>query len=538
MRSSGTVLQTGDGREETVPAGATSGPGLLTPWRAGCALVVLQLVALLGVSAFEWKRYSLTYDFAVYAQAWSLLGAGHLYPVPSVFGHPFLANNFELVLWPLGLLHLFSSSTFVLLVVQAIGLVGANLVTLQWAFEELHVRHNGVVDGWNLQVGVVPWLVVVVVLADPWCYTTGLFDFHAESLAAPFVLLSARALRRRRERPAVVYAVAAAACGVVGALAIAGVGVGSLLSRRGSRQGGALVALLGLVWVGVIGSAHLSGAAGTDLGAFYGYLLPRGVTNPGLGAVVLGAVSHSGAVWAVVAPKLATLVIFLVPVGLVGIVDPAACLALAAVALPALASEAPTTFRLVAAFQLWPALPLVLVGSVAAVAGLEARRGGSAARVLAGWALLSLFVLAEMVANVGVVWVQVTTAQARTLGFIATSLPRRDELIASQGFVGRFADRPVLFTPEHPTEGFPVVTPRVVLVLSAQAGLVAFPSSITASFIANAERRLGAAIPLRRDGIVELVWKPAPGTGCLLFPSAQVAHSCPVAGSTAGAALP
>lgn len=530
------MLQTGDGREETVPAAATSGPGRLTPWRTACALLAVQLVALLGVSALEWKRYALTYDFAVYAQAWSLLGAGHLYPVPSVFGHPFLANNFELVLWPLGLLHLFSSSTFVLLVVQAIGLVGANLVTLRWALEDLHVRRNGVVDGWDLQVGVVPWLVVVVVIADPWCYTTGLFDFHAESLAAPFVLLGARALRHRREWPAVAYAVAAAACGVVGALAIAGVGVGSLLSKRGSRRGGALVALLGLVWVVVVGSAHLSGAAGTDLASFYGYLLPREVTNPGLGAVVLGAVSHPGAVWAVVAPKLATLVIFLVPVGLVGIVDPAACLALAAVALPALASEAPTTFRLVAAFQLWPALPLVLVGSVTAVGGLEVHRRGSGTRVLAGWALVSLAVLTGMVADVGPLWVRVTPTQARTLGFIANNLPRRDELIASQGFVGRFADRPVLYTPEHQREGLPVVTPRVVLVLSAQAGLDAFPSSITAAFIANAERRLGAAVPLRRDGIVELVWKPPPGTGCLLFPSAAVAHSCPVAGSTASAA--
>jgi len=352
------------------------------------------------------------------------------------------------------------------------------------------------------------------------------------------VLLAARALRRHQELPGVGYALAADACGVVGALAITGVGAGAILSRRSSRRGGVFVAILGLVWVVVVGSAHLSGAAGRDLSQFYGYLLPAGATSPGLGEVMRGALSHPGAVWHVVTPKLGTLPIFLAPVGLVGIVDPVACLALAAVALPALASASPATFRLVSAFQLWPVLPLVLVGSVVAAAGLEAHRRGVVSRLLAGWALLSLLVLAGMAADVGPLWIRVSSAQAGTLASIARRLPRTDELIASQGFVGRFADRPLLFTPEQPTEALPVLAPTVVLVLSARAGLVAFPSSITAAFITNAERRLGAAIPVREHGIVELVWRPPPGVGCILFPSARVARSCDPSGATALTAGP
>jgi uncharacterized membrane protein len=509
-------------------------PRSLTAWRAGCGLLVLQFGVLVGLSVVEWRRYALTYDFAVYAQAWSLLGAGHLYPVPSVFGHAFLANNFELVLWPLGLLHLVSSSMFVLLVVQDLGLVAANLLALRWALEELELRRTGVVDGWCRAPGVAPWLVVLLVLLDPWCYMTGLFDFHAEALAAPFVLLAARSLRRGRDRGALLYALAAAACGVVGALAVAGVGTGALFSRRSSRGGGVVVAVLGLAWVAVVGSAHLSGAAGTDLAAFYGYLLPRGATSPGLGAVVIGALSHLGAVWAVIEPKLATLVIFLVPVGLVGLVDPVACLALGAVALPALASASPATFRLVSAFQLWPALPLVLVASVAAVAGLDAHRRGSAVRLLAGWGLLSVLVLGGMVLDVAPHWIRVSPDQAGTLASIARRLPRRAELIASQGFVGRFADRPLLFTPEGPREGIPVVAPQVVLVLSARAGLEAFQPAITTAFVTRAERRFGFAVARSQDGIVELVWHPPAGVGCIVFPSARVARSCSPARSTAG----
>ena len=87
-------------------------------------------------------RIDLTADFASYFQAWSLIGSGHINPLDTVWlDHvPFVKNDFELIIWPLSLLHIIDPGGFVLLLLQDIAVAATGLISYQWIIEYLEER--------------------------------------------------------------------------------------------------------------------------------------------------------------------------------------------------------------------------------------------------------------------------------------------------------------------------------------------------------------------------------------------------------------
>src|SRR5208282_6886371 len=77
-------------------------------------LVCLQLVGLILYSWYLYQHFDLLQDFAHNAQAWYLIGHGHLLPLDTVRypTTPFLRDHLDLVMWPLSLLHVLSGSPF------------------------------------------------------------------------------------------------------------------------------------------------------------------------------------------------------------------------------------------------------------------------------------------------------------------------------------------------------------------------------------------------------------------------------------------
>jgi len=165
-------------------------------------------------------------------QAWSLIGSGHLDPYQTTFaynyphyGFPFWQSHFEIVMWPLALLHLVWSSPFVLLIVQDLALAGTGLVALRFGLELLQAE-------WPVEVSGAPLIgigLLVVLLANPWTYWTASFDFHFQPVGAIFVALCARDVWNGRRR-AWWWAAAVLTCGDVAASYLIGLGIGALLA--------------------------------------------------------------------------------------------------------------------------------------------------------------------------------------------------------------------------------------------------------------------------------------------------------------------
>jgi uncharacterized membrane protein len=233
---------------------------------AGWAAFALGFVALVVLSASFYRRFFLAQDFGIYNQAWTLIGTGHLNPFNTIYGYSFIKGNFELILWPLGLLHLIVPSSFALLLVQDACIAGTGLVAYLWVIDVLERQATPVWIASIVAAG-----VILVTLANPGIYQTVGFDLHIEPVATLFLLLAGRDLWNGRPRRAWVFASIVLLCGSFAVICLFGLGVSAVMAGRQSRGHGFLLMVTSIAWVAVINVLHADHAGG-DL---YGYLAGR-----------------------------------------------------------------------------------------------------------------------------------------------------------------------------------------------------------------------------------------------------------------------
>ena len=477
---------------------------ILLARRVGVGLLGVQLVVMVGFSIVLYRRYDLTQDYAQYAQAWYAIAHGHLNPWDSVHHFAFWTNDGELVLWPLALLYLVFPHAIDLLLVQDLAVVATELVVFWWIIDVLEQARP------RLSVrtaSLVVVAVVVVLMADPWAYQTIAFDFHTHPLAAFFVVLAGRALWSNHRRHLVWWVLGALMCNALAGLWVAAVGVSGVLTGHGRRQAGAAMIVVGIAWMAVLSSA--SGHFGGNVATNFAYLVHHPGAHAGLLAVALGALTHPGAVLAHIAVRWPYLLVYLGPLGLVGIASPWALPIIAAVFLPSMLAAPPVFIRVLQSFQQWPALPFALVGSVMVLVGLRRRRFGS--RIVRGtvvlWAtMLSLMAAVELPA-IPTYWVADTPAAAAELAHLHATIAPTAEVIASQGVAGRFADRADIGTFWYRNASFPITAHTVVFIITATQGVGEASPSATSDAVRTIEH-LGARPILARDGIDAFIWHP------------------------------
>ncbi len=178
---------------------------------------------MIGLAAFSialYHRNFLGEDFATYNQAWTLIGQGHLNPYDTVFGFPFVKSDFELIIWPLAIVHLVLPSSAVLLWIQDAAVAGSGLIAYLWALEYLERQK---VNLWVV-VGVAA-AVLTATVANPGTYSTLSFDVHLEPISTFFALLAAREFWRGRPRRGWVWVAVVLLCGSFAALMVVGLGV-------------------------------------------------------------------------------------------------------------------------------------------------------------------------------------------------------------------------------------------------------------------------------------------------------------------------
>jgi len=119
-------------------------------------------------------------------------------------------------------------------------------------------------------------------------------------------------------------------------------------------------------------------------------------------------------------------------------------------------------------------------------------------------------------------WVPVDTAAATQLRVVESKVPPRAEVVASNGLVGRFAERKLVFVLGYSPQssGFqssvPVDGSPVFFVVSPSQGTgVLSPFYETA--IADMRHRLHARVVTSQAGVYAFEWAPGPGTRSVDF---------------------
>jgi Predicted membrane protein (DUF2079) len=480
---------------------------------AGWTVFILWAIGLCLYSTVVYRHFVLAEDFATYNQAWTLIGQGHLNPFDTVYSFPFVRSNFELILWPLGLLHLILPRPIVLLWVQDLSVAGAGLVAYLWA---LDVLERARATFWATLLAAAA--VVIVIVADPDMYQTVGFDVHMEPTAAFFLLLAGRSLWQGRTKRAWVFVACTLLCGTFAAVALVGLGLSALLAGSKTRRAGILVMVTGVAWVALISALHTNEGSGVSN---YAYLTGRSslVGAGGLAALGVGIVTHPLRLYDHFRGRLSDIWILIRPVGVIGLVT-AWGFGVPAVVLVTNALNGSSDF-ITDPFQNFAVFPFVLVGTVIALVWIAARvRPGAVIAVVIGLVIVVQALswgTVHSASNARWFVDRVGQPQAAQLQAALDKTPSHAEVIATVSVMGRFCARQYCYF-FYPDLARPVENRTVVFVLAPQFEPVTSPvrSQRAITYIRDV---LHAQVLVDADGIAALEWHAPRGTTEVTIPT-------------------
>jgi hypothetical protein len=482
----------------------------------------IQFCFLLGLSVFTYRRFTLGIDFAIFNQAWTQIGNGHLDPMSTIHGVRFVDNHFELIMWPLALVHLVVHSPFVLLVVQDVALVGTEVVAFAWV--TAMVRRSALPTAWI--VAVIAGTGVVL-LAAPGVYSTVVEDFHFEAVAMFFIVFAAFDLWSGRTRRMWVWVVLCLLCGDVGGLYVLGVGLSGMLVR-GRRRDGLILFVLGMVWVGLI--SVIGANQGSNLSSGYAYLagrssIPGGFS--GLRLVAEGVLTHPARAWHMATPRAGTAARYVLNGGGFGFFTawgfavPLAVLGTSMLQFDGIFIGLPFQNTVVVPFvafgSAWLVVWLVLRARTAAATVLAVAVGAASVLVGVGTSAQRIPTALQVNASHGFVSGPDAAALSRALA----RTPADAEVVAPLPTVGRFAQRPFVYLlvdqPGTVPRAVPVSAPTVVVVVDPAIAPELFPPRKIAVLVHRLQVE-GARVLVSSAGVTALIWHPPPGVTSIRMP--------------------
>jgi hypothetical protein len=532
-----------------VPPRAEWSRGLRSFRLAGLGLIGLEFIGFCIWSAIEVHRFALTADFSLYQQAVYLLAHGHLWPhvtdggAPISFrgGHlhafPLFSNEAEFFLVPIAILYWIWPHVLVAKLAQDAAICGGQVLAFLWMCEVVaanRARPTG--DRFQLSPRTVMWVLafgLVLLLANPWFMAASSFDFHAESFALPCIVGAARALHKGRRRAALAWALGGILSSAVGTTYVVGVGLSAAFSRRSALRDGLIVAGMGLVWFVFLSVAGLIATAGPGLfvtvlnagnghlvwengywktvgataqNATYGQLLKTIATHPWNIFVALWR-THSS-LWANIAAP-----------GVLGLVWPPVLIATLAV----LGQSAFAPLFIIPGSQNVVVYGLIAVGSVAVVIWILGRRR----RV--GYALMALLAVNTIVwgamwfPRLSHEWAPVSAPAVAALRSVQKMIGPNDEVVASQGVSGVFADRQSSYTLTADEKAIDLrAGRRVWFVIAPFDGIETDDVSVSVAYIQRLSNMPGVHLRLARGSVWAFDWMPPVGLHKLLLKPANV----------------
>jgi hypothetical protein len=488
---------------------------------AGVVVFGLWLAGLVAFSALVYRHFFLSEDFATYNQAWTLIAHGDLNPFDTVlrrgpgYGVPFVKADFELILWPLALVHLVFPQPVALLCVQDLAVAGCGLVTYLWILELLEAKQFR-----RSPAIAVASVVLLVTVIDAGALATVGFDFHTEPIATLFLLLAGRELWRGRPGRAVYFVAVVLLCGSFAAIMVVGLGVSALLAGPATRRSGMVLVAAGVAWTLLI--ALLGANRGSGL-SDYAYLAGR-TTLPAGGVllIVKGIVSHPSRALDKVFSRYPYYWTHIRPVGIVGLASSWG-FGVPAVVMGVDALVAQPNFSF-AAFQNFAVLPFVLLGTVMVLVFVAEHFRHRHGPLLA--CLVAVIVLAEALsygyqqspATIRMALDEIPPGPAAGLAMALARAPGRAEVVSTMGVMGRFSSRRYCYDLD-PLRPVPVHGGTIVFVFSTTHLELVTPAGLQRA-VAYVRDGLHASVLVDSDGVTAFLWHPPPGTISVKIPAA------------------
>jgi hypothetical protein len=437
----------------------------------GFIVLGIQLILLGWWSSVLVSRFALTKDFGAYQQAAYLIGHGNLNPYSSVLLQQFWRNDTELIIWPLAIFARIWPHLTALPWLQDLALVCGEAVALNWMCDIAAARAER--EGEIRFSAALVVLGIVLLVGNPWVVWTTSFDVHLEPFATLFVLCAARSLYTGRRR-GWIWVLLAFSVGSVGASYLFALGLSAVLVGRRFWRRGTGLAALGVVWVLFLQAIHGAQAAGV---LEYNYLY-TGKWGGKLAKFLSGtniaehALEHPSRIFVALWHNKVNLWANISPGGIIGLVW-------LPLLIPALliSAEGGLSIPLFSrpGFQSIALAALVALGTVALLAaipvGNRRRRRWALACAVGLLSLNALAWSAVWLPQVSKTWLDTDSGAAAVLGRLRQRMGPADEVLASQGVIGGFADRRDAFILDPHSMAVPIHSRTVWIVVTPTQGI-------------------------------------------------------------------
>lgn len=502
--------------EYSTPSDAIQVPNKLKLLRRiGYVLFGLQFLGLLAFSAHIYEHFSLTWDFAIYDQAWWLIGHGQLLPYDTVLRTSFWGHHGELIVWPLALITSQLPTGPTMLFLQDLATVGAEIVAFAWVCRLLQKESSAK----GMPATAIAGCVLIVLLVNPWTWWSIAQDFHLEAFMALFSILLARDLEE--EKPtAWIWAILLLSCGDVASIIVFGVGISAVLASRKRhvlRRYGLILIAVALGWIILL--SLLGADQSHTLSDGYGYLAGLGSNGTHYASmlqIAFGALIHPSrwlnVLWTHRLDVYATIAIF----GIIPIASNWGSGVPTVVLLSNNLNMYQNGVFAAPGYQGQPIAGFLAVGLATVINAINRRRPWLA------WILSVLIVVNALgwsivwLPRTNDEWVNTTSPAVQVLNRAVTSIPVNDELIVSQGVAGRFANRPLIY-PYRTGATFPIIGSQIYFVLTAYQGVETVGVSGTLGSIYEVAK-MGANLVAHGGGIWIFRWTPPPGQTQIQLP--------------------
>lgn len=456
----------------------------------GYVLLGLQLVGYLLWSVTLYKRFSLGLDFAEYSQVWYLVAHGNLDPFSTPYTFRYWQSDAEFIPYALAPLYWIFRTGVMLQWAQDLSVAGAELVAFTWLCDIARRHCAELAAAWLAGLG------LLLLIVNPWLWSTISWDVHEEPLVIFFAAFLAWDLSRGKRR-AWVWLVPVMLGGAPSTTYLLGIGLGGVLAGRRTRRSGAAIAAAGIAYLLTLALVH-GDVTSTN---FLRYYAAEVHGNPFRGIALL---------W----DGRTNIIANLAPGGLVGIGAPLILpLALAVTVPDALADKGfgQPMFQSVALYVFLP------VGTVVVLAWLLRRHrrtafmvAGIAAAQAMGWAAIWGPVIPGQ-------WLRVASSEAAALASLQARIPASAEVVASQGLLGRFSARTYAYAlySEHSTVP---LQPDTWFVIAPTSGIETLTPAVSMALIGELAGPLHARLVSHANGVWAFRLNPSPGVTSITIP--------------------
>jgi hypothetical protein len=429
--------------------------------RIGFAVLGLQFLGLAVWSNELSSHFAMGPDFLGYGQAWFQMAHGHLDPYVTAWGENFLSDHGSFVVVLLAPLWWLWPHAVTLLWVQSAAIVAGELVAFVWMCEvatEFSQKFSqrtagppsvgpGPIGGWRRHLNMataLPLLGLTLLVANPWVYWTASFDYHLEVMGSAFAMLLAYDIAHHRRR-AWLWLVLTALSGDVAITYIFGVGLSAVIAGRAWRNKGLILMAVPVAALAVVSVSGLS--VGSNLAGTYIINNPSvhdtAIGLKGWRALVHSILFHPTAYFGRLRGNLVNLYANVAPAGGIGLFC-AWGFGVPAIVLLQNNLTASTQFSLTS-FQNFPVYLFVSFGTIVVLSRIALWRAGVALVVGAVILVSAIGWSVTWFPKTSTTWLRVSQPAAALLATTLAHLPPDDEVVASHGIIGAFAERDLLY---------------------------------------------------------------------------------------------